>query len=59
MRPIVTDRVAWFVCRPITLVSPAKMAEQTKMHAVGVDLWCAQRSMCYIGVEIPHGKEQF
>jgi len=37
MWPIVTDRVAWFVCRPVTLVSPAKTAEQTEMHAVGVE----------------------
>ena len=27
MRSIVTDRVAWSVCRSVTLVSPAKTAE--------------------------------
>jgi len=27
MRPILTDRVAWSVCRSVTLVSPARTAE--------------------------------
>jgi len=31
MRPIVTDRVAWPVGLSVTLVSPAKMAEQVEM----------------------------
>ena len=31
MRPIVTDRVAWSVCRPVTLVSPAKPAAPIEM----------------------------
>ena len=28
---IVTDQVAWFVCRSVTLVSPAKTAELIEM----------------------------
>ena len=31
LRPIVTDRVAWSVCRSVTLVSPAKTAEPIEM----------------------------
>jgi len=32
MRPIVTNRVVWFVCRlSVTLVSPAKTAEPIEM----------------------------
>jgi len=31
MRPIVTDRVAWPVGLSVTLVSPAKTAEQVEM----------------------------
>jgi len=31
MGPIVTDRVTWSVCRSVTVVSPAKMAEPIKM----------------------------
>jgi len=31
MRPIITDRVAWSVCRSDTVVSPAKTAEPIEM----------------------------
>jgi len=31
MRPIDTDRVAWSVCRSVTLMSPAKTAEPIEM----------------------------
>jgi len=31
MRPIVTDRVAWCVCRSVTIASPGKTAEQIEM----------------------------
>jgi len=31
MQPIVTDRVAWSVCRSVTIVSPAKTAEPIEM----------------------------
>jgi len=31
MRPIVTDGVAWSVCRSVTIVSPAKTAEPIEM----------------------------
>jgi len=31
MRPIVIDRVAWSVCRSVTVSSPAKTAEPIKM----------------------------
>ena len=31
MRSIVPDRVAWSVCRSVTLVSPAKTAEMIEM----------------------------
>jgi len=31
LRPIVTNRVAWSVCRFVTLVSPAKTAEPIEM----------------------------
>jgi len=31
MRPIVTDRVAWSVCRSVTFMTPAKTAEPIEM----------------------------
>jgi len=34
MQPIVTDRVAWSVCRSVIEVSPAKTAEPIKMPIV-------------------------
>jgi len=38
MRPIVTDRVAWSVCRSVTFVSPAKTAIPIEM-LFGLRTW--------------------
>jgi len=34
MRPIVTNRIAWSVCQSVTLVSPAKTADQDAVWVV-------------------------
>jgi len=42
MQSIVRDRVAWSVCRSVTLVSPAKMAEPIEMP-FGLRTWVGPR----------------
>jgi len=42
MRSIVRDRVAWSVCRSVTLVSPAKTAEPIEMP-FGLMTWVGPR----------------
>ena len=44
MRPLVTDRVAWSVCRSVTLVRPAKTAEPIEMR-LGWGLCWLQETM--------------
>jgi len=38
MTPIVTDRVAWSVCRALTVVGPARTAEPIEM-SFGLWTW--------------------
>jgi len=65
MRPIVTDRVAWFedmsvcrsVCGPVTLVSPAKTAAPIEMPFVLRTL-VGPRNHVLDGIQNPHGKGQ-
>jgi len=43
-RPVVTDGVAWSVCRSVTIVSHVKAAELTEM-SFGCGLGWAQQTM--------------
>jgi len=58
MRPIVTDRVAWSVCRSVTFVSPAKTAEVIEMP---FGLWTrlGLRNHVFDGVQIPLRRVNF
>jgi len=51
MRPIVTNGVTWSVCRPVTIVSPAKTTEPIEML---FDLWSSvsPRNHVLHGVQI-------
>jgi len=51
MRPTVTDGVAWSVCRPVTIVSPANMAEPLEMP-FGVWTWVGPRNQVLDGMYI-------
>jgi len=44
MQPIITDGIVWSVCRSVTIVSPAKMAEPIEIP-FGLWTWVAQGSM--------------
>jgi len=52
MWPIVTDRVACSVCLPVTVLSPAKVAQLIEMQ---VGLWAQVGSRNHVldGVQIP------
>ena len=52
MRSIVTDRVAWSVCRSVTLVSPAQTAEPIEMQ-FGLGTWLGPGNHVLDGVQIP------
>ena len=54
MWPIVTDRVAWSVCRSVTVVSPAKLDE-----LVPFELWPWVGSMNHVLDPDSHGKGHF
>jgi len=45
MRPVVSDRVAWSVCRSVTLVSPANIDDPIEMLS-GCGLGCTQGTVC-------------
>jgi len=46
------------VCRSVTLVSPAKMAEPIEMP-LGLRSWVSPGNRVLDGVQMPHGKGQF
>jgi len=50
MRPTVTNRVAWSICKSVAVVSPAKMAQMIEMQ-FGL--------RTRVGNKSPHGKGQF
>jgi len=52
MQPVVIDRVAWSVGLSVTIVSPAKMAEPTKMP-FGLRTWLGPRNQVLDGANIP------
>ena len=59
MRPIVTDRVAWSVCRSVTLVSPAKMAALIELP-FGLRTWVGPRNHVLDGgPDPPMGRGKF
>jgi len=57
MQPIVTDGVAWSLCRPVTFVSPAKTAEAIQ---IPLGLWTqvGPRNHVLDGVQTPHRKAE-
>jgi len=52
MRSIVTDRVAWSVCRSVILVSPAKTVELMEMP-FGLRTQVGTGNHMFDGVQIP------
>jgi len=62
MRPIVTDRAAWSVCRSlcqsVTLVSSVKTTELIEMP-FGLSTWAGPGNHVLDGVQIPPWKGQF
>ena len=52
MRAIVTDGVAWFVCRSVMVVSPTKTAEPIKL-LFGLWTRVSPRNHVLDGVQIP------
>jgi len=64
MQPVVIDRVAWSVGLSVTIVSPAKMAEPTKMPNrsrchLGCGFGWAQGIMCQMGFQIRMSFRQY
>jgi len=56
--PVVTDRVAWSVCRSVTVLSPVKMAELNEMPFT-LRTWVGPGNHVLDGVQISHQKGQF
>jgi len=48
MRPIFTDQTPWFLCRSVTLVTPAKTAEPIQM-LFGLRTWVVARNHVFDG----------
>ena len=58
MRPVVIDRVVWFVGQSVIVVSPAKTDESIEM-LFGLRTRVGQGIMYYMGSRYPHGKGKF